>query len=281
MKPMKSSLMAVCLVSALTIAPAWSGDSKEVKEKVVIEETPNKWWGIEASTGWDSLYMFRGVNLLRNDKQYGSSLYWLDANFTWNITENDSINIGAWAAFGLDNTNYEELDLYVSYTRTFGNLSLTAGYINYIVFDGPFYQNDLFATAAYDFDLGFMTLTPSIGYYFNVGPGVENEGVSPVGGSYMTLRLDGDIPVYKEIVSLAPWVGFNFNFRYNAKEIDGGADTRYFNGANNFELGLSLPIQVTENITVSGYVAYSYQWQNLVSTQPSTVWSGASISFGF
>ncbi|MDA1204234.1 MAG: hypothetical protein O3A75_08065, partial [Verrucomicrobia bacterium] len=50
-------------------------DYKSGKEIVVVEED-EKWWSVNASTGWDSLYMFRGVNVLGN----GNGLYWLGAD---------------------------------------------------------------------------------------------------------------------------------------------------------------------------------------------------------
>jgi len=43
-----------------------------------------------------------------------------------------------------------------------------------------------------------------------------------------------------------------------------------------------MPIALSENITLSGYVAYSYAFVNINgSTLPSTFWGGANLAFAF
>ena len=85
----------VSMAAVLAGSPLLAGDGKTFKEKVVVEE-PSKPWGAALSTGWDSLYMFRGVNVIShgtygNNSDYGSGIYWTDLSFTWNITPNDPI----------------------------------------------------------------------------------------------------------------------------------------------------------------------------------------------
>jgi len=276
----------VSLAAVLAGTPLIAGDGKTFKEKVVIEE-PTQWYNAALSTGWDSLYMFRGVNVLRdaygNDNNYGSGIYWTDLSFTWNITENDFLTVGSWVAFGTSNTSYKEVDIYTSYTHTIGDLSLSAGYIFYYLFPTGtnLYSNELNVKAAYEFDLGFMSLTPSISYFFNIGPDLDNEGFAKSASSYLLLRLDGSIPVYKDVVALAPWVAYGTNFQYNARLTSSGTFD-YFNGANNLEVGLGLPVQINDVISVYGYVAYSYAFSNLFgTTQPSSVWGGAKVTFSF
>jgi hypothetical protein len=242
-------------------------------------EEPNKWWEANLSTGWDSLYMFRGVNLLRNGQSYGSSIYWTEADVTFNLTENDFLTVGAWFGVGIGgNVNYQELDAYVSYTRTFGSLSLYGGYILYTVWESgaATYSHELNVGASYQFEVGFVTLIPSITYYFNLGPGLDNGGFAPVAGSYLDLRLDLEMPLIGETVFLAPWIAYGTNFRYNANN-----DENFFNGANNLEFGLGVPIQLTEIITLYGYGAYSIAFKDLIDTRPNTFWGGASIQFSF
>ena len=47
------------------------------------------------------------------------------------------------------------------------------------------------------------------------------------------------------------------------------------------EVGIGLPIKINNVITVYGYGAYSYQWEGLVGTEPSTFWGGAKVTFSF
>lgn len=280
MKIATKIVAAVSMAAVLMGSPLLAGDGKTFKEKVVVEE-PRQWYNAALSTGWDSLYMFRGVNVLRNNDTYGSGIYWTDLSFTWNITDNDFLTVGSWFAFGTQNTSYKELDIYTTYTRTFGDFAVSFGYIFYYVLaPTTLYSHELNAKVAYTWDLGFMTVTPSLTYFFNIGPNNDDSGIAPEASSYLLARVDGSIPLYKDIVSLAPWIAFGTNFRYNAsQESDGSLD--FFNGANNAEVGLGLPIKINSVITLYGYAAYSYQWNSLVGTEPSSFWGGAKVTFAF
>ena len=109
----------------------------------------------------------------------------------------------------------------------------------------------------------------------------STNGLAKSASSYLLLRMDGSVPLYKDIVSLAPWASYGMNFEYNARPAsDGTAD--FFNGANNIEIGLAVPVKINSVITVSGYVAYSYAFYNLNgTTNPSTTYGGAKVTFTF
>lgn len=285
MKLATKIVAAVGLAAVLATKPLLAGDGKSFKEKIVVEED-RKWWGAALSTGWDSLYMFRGVNVLGANQDYGSSLYWTDLSFTWNITDNDFLTVGTWMAFGLGNTAYKEFDLYATYTHTFGNLAVSFGYVFYYYLNSELYQNELNAKVAYTFELpAGITITPSVTYFFNVGPDFENfergTGAVETCSSYLLARVDGSIPLYKDILSLAPWIGFGTSFDFNAKVANNADGFTFFTGANNLEVGLGLPIKINDVITLYGYGAYSYQWYGLIGTEPSTFWGGAKVTFSF
>lgn len=277
-----TKITAVALLGVLPAAkPLLAGDGKSLKEKIVLEEE-RKWWSAGLSTGWDSLYMFRGVNVLRGDQSYGSGLYWTDLNFTWNLTDDDFLTVGNWIAFGTQKTSYKENDAYINYTHTFGDLSLSFGYIFYYVFSEPnLYSHELNWKAAYTFNLpAGITLTPSLAYYLNLGPDTEDSGIAPQPSGFLLARVDASIPLYKDVLSLAPWIGYGTNFEYNAK-VESDGSLNWFNGANNLELGIGLPIKINDTITLYGYGAYSYQWYGLVGTEPSSFWGGAKVTFNF
>jgi hypothetical protein len=282
--------LAAVLAGSPLLAQSASTDGKTFKDKVVVEE-PTKWYGASLSTGWDSLYMFRGVNVLShgaygNSSNYGSGIYWTDLEFDWNITPNDVLAVGSWAAFGTSNTSYKEVDIYTSYTHTIGkDLALSAGYIFYYVFPTGYdlYSNEVNVKAAYTFHIGSATLTPSVAYFFNIGPDVTDSknGLAKSASSYLLLRLDSSIPLYKDIVALAPWVAYGTNFQYNSRLTTEGTYD-FFNGANNVEIGLAVPVKINSVISVSGYVAYSYAFYNLAgTTSPSTTYGGAKVTFTF
>jgi hypothetical protein len=249
------------------------------KEVVVVEEE-EKWWSVNASTGWDSLYMYRGVNLLGN----GNSLYWLGGDVSVSPWENGTFTAGVW--YGVSSvsyantpkTKYGELDVFADYTHSFGNLDLTVGYIYY--WYPSFYtsQNEIFFGAAYNIELGSITITPNTTYYYNLGPQLGNPGGAvPGGSSWWQMGVSAEVPVaYDGAVSLAPYTQFGLSFNVNAR--DNGSFVR---GGNNWQTGIALPIQFTSWFGISPYVAYSYQWQNLVGTDANTWWCGISANFSY
>jgi hypothetical protein len=129
-----------------------------------------------------------------------------------------------------------------------------------------------------------MTLTPAVTYFFNLGPdsGPGDEvGVVSTASSYLDIRVSGSIPVIKDVLSVDPWAAFGLNFGYNLQG-PSADDLSSFDGANNIEFGAALPWKVNDIITVSGYVAYSYAFEQLGGiTQPSTFWGGGKVAFAF
>ncbi len=303
-----NKIVALTGIVAFAATPLFAGTGKTFKETVVVEEeTP--WYNLAISTGWDSLYMYRGANVLNKPTStqfggdwasYGDSIYWTNTAFTWNLTDTDSLSVAGWLGFGLGNivNGYKEFDLMLNYTKTIDALTLGLGYTFYYIFPAGIenYANELNASVAYELDLGFMTLTPSATYFFNLGPAfVDNNNVGAFGAadghggvnqcsSFLNLKLAGDIPVYKDIVSIAPWTALGLNFGYN-QTLEGPANDphlQWFNGFNNWEFGCALPIAFNENITLSGYVAYSYAFENLNGTTlPSTFWGGVNLALAF
>lgn len=261
------SLLAISAVSVLR-----GGELAEVA-------SPD--WSAELSTGWDSLYMYRGINQVPGFDDYGSSLSWTALSATIFLSENDSLSIGTWAAFALGESDYKELDALASYTHAFGDLSLTFGYALYAVINEPLglFNNELNVAAAYGFDLGFLTLTPGVIYAFNVGPKLGQGGYSEQASSYLEARVDGEIPIHGETVGLAPWAALGINFRNNTT-VRGG-ETSPFVGADHVEFGVAVPVAVAESVTLSPYVAVSSQWSDFPGTRPTTFWGGVSVAFSF
>ena len=282
---MKLSKSLIALTSALAIsaAPLFAG-TKTFQETVIVEEEPSSWYNAELSSGYHSLNMFRGVNVLRNDS-YGSGVWVTDANFTWNISGNDTLTLGGVQVFGSSKSNYREFDAYLDYVHSIGDLDVALGYTFYHPYPSgdQYYANELSAEVAYTIDLGFMSLTPAVTYFFNLGPdndtGAAN-GIVNTGSSYLDIRVDGSIPVIADVVFIDPWIAFGINFDYNLKD-----DLQPFIGANNLEFGVEVPWIVNDIITISGYVAYSYAFEELnglyASTQPNTFWGGGKVIFSF
>ncbi len=256
-----------------------SGSAFAGEKTAATVETASPWSGSLAA-GWDSLYMFRGVNQLPGPGGYGSGISWTALSMAWSPTEQDSFAASTWVAFGTNQTDYKEVDVTFSYTRSLGDLSLSAGYALYAVLSEPggLYSNEIYVSAAYEFRFGAITFTPTLNYTFTLGPPPGGGGYIDPGASYLELRIDAEIPLYRNVVSATPWVASGFNFGYNSTDAD---VPETFDGADHLEMGLALPIALTSSITLSPYVAYSHTWLPLLGTRRDTFWGGASITFSF
>ncbi len=223
--------------------------------------------------------MFRGVNQLPGFSGYGSSLSWTALAFTIHLTETDSLKLGTWMAFGLTESDYKEIDGLATYTHTIGALSLSLGYALYAVTSetNGRYDHELNVAAAYEVQCGPVILTPALGYAFNVGPAPGNRGYIEQASSYLELRLDGEAPIFRDLVAAQPWVALGVNFRNNTATEDAAP----FVGADHVEAGLTLPITLGGSMSLAPYVATSFQWRDFPGTKPVTFWGGASVAFSF
>lgn len=275
-------------------APTFSPTATEGKSTAAVEQTEaEKWWSVNAGTGWDSLYMFRGVNVLGN----GNGIYWMNAGVgvsPWangTFTANFWYGVGSWWNGANRHQPYGEIDVTVGYAHEFGPLTLSAGWAYYHFTNiedsnrnTPTNQNEIYFGASYDIELGKVTITPNSTFYYNIGPQWGTAGGLASGGSsYWSLGLNSKIPVaFDGAVSLAPYTQFNLNFRFNTRT----PESTPFNGGNNWQSGIALPIQFTSWFNVSPYVAYSWTWQNLQgpfgnATDVNTWWCGVSANFSY
>ena len=251
-----------------------------------MESVPTSPFSAEISTGYDSRYMFRGMNIIPN-----TGVVWVEAAPCWEITPNDSITLPIWyatavgkAAFDGFNQNYRELDIPVNYTHTFGNLSLGAGYLLYTYYNltgatpgGTAVQNELNVNASYALKTGPLTWTPSLNYYYELGTAIQySYGSIYAGSSFLSLALTVDIPLYRDILSFSPNTQYNCTFGYNPNS-EGNA----LWGGNNWQITAPVKWQITKSIALTAYAAYSYQWRDLAYTAPSTFWGGGDITFSF
>ena len=89
----------------------------------------------------------------------------------------------------------------------------------------------------------------------------------------MEFRLDGDIPLYKDIVTLEPYALLGINAGYNTREAYGW---------NNFQFGTNLNLNITENISVFGGINYSIAMSVLrESGEPNVVWANCGITLAY
>lgn len=239
-------------------------------------------WSAALSAGWDSLYMYHGVNSLRNGRRYGSGIVWTELSVDWNLTDQDSFSVDAWHCLGTQSGGYREIDLSIVYTRTLGDLALSCGYGYFFGYSPDiFVSHELNATAGYALNVGPAKVIPSLAYFFTIGPDSQTGiGSAKAGSSFLLLRVDGSLPLYKDVIALEPWTAVGMNFQYTTST---GPDdeTVPFTGWNNAEAGIAVPFKINKVMTISAYFAYSRALANLSDTSTDTFWGGTNITFSF
>ena len=249
LKTLTSSLLAGFAFVVFATAPAKAGEEMSkvvVEEEIVVEE--ESWWSAELAAGWDSRYMFRGVDLLN-----GGSLAWTDLSFsTYGFT------LGAWYATGV-NDDFNEIDIYASYAWSLGPVDVEGGYIFYGFPRGGGETHEFFAALSTE---AIPFVTPGLAFYYDF---------DDFEGGWLEFSLASSIPVVEDVVSIDPFAAISYDFEYNSND----------NDLNNVQVGVEVPVALSENITLSGYVAYSWALDAIDDFQDDEFWGGAAISFAF
>lgn len=260
-----------------------------------VGEPDERWWQANVVTGWDSLYMDRGVNVLGN----GNGLYWWAVDLPLTLWPGGRLTPGLWSGSGSHwnranaSLGYQEWLVFADLSQQLGLFSVSVGWEHVSVPVAAEAQNEIYFGLACDWSIGPVTVTPSALWSYNLGPQEGTAGgVINGGSSYALLGLRASAPLARDgAVSFEPWTTFGFNFNYNERAGDPLLATEGvpFIGGNNLEFGVALPIALIGQFTLAPYLACSYQWQNLGagggsgtgSTAVVTWWAGLSASFGF
>jgi hypothetical protein len=283
----------IALVAVAATSSVKAGDTNAVGKDVkapVVATPASPLFNLNVSENYDSRYMFRGVNVLPSTGILSTTVTPI-----WHITANDTLSVPLWFGVGVGKTlnnglqNYRELDVPVNYTHAIGNWTLGAGYQLYSYFNQPGanhpggtgIQNEINANVAYTYKTGIVTWTPALAYYYELGT-VNNYTYGSVnaGSSFLSPSLTASVPLNflksDGSITFNPNLQYNFSFAYNDNTMN-----KPYSGANNVQITAPVTWQITKIISLTGYVAYSYQGANLVQTAPSTVWGGASVGLSF
>jgi len=269
-----------------------------------LNQTENDWWPLaELATGtggpvraietpagtlevsllaqWDSLYVYRGVNVLR-EGAYGSGIQ----TTTVAMALPDLAPVSPYAevsqAFSTGSVDYNEtsvtaggafelawMEWGLAYNGSFGSYS------------GFFQSHELRGSLAGGFDVLGAWTEPSVEGVLGLGPEtVDGGGGGKPGCGFLSLRLDAAREIPGWPLGLGAWVEGAFNFGYNSKEIaDNGLEA--FTGPNHFEAGLALSWEPRPGIAVTIYGAWSRELANLPLTRPDTFYGGVSAGVSF
>ena len=296
------ALAAVALTSALQAAETNSASYDKNVKQPVAEVAATPMFTGTVTTGYDSMYNFRGVDWIPN-----KGIATLSFTPVWHITSNDALAIAFWSCVALgqnspyNGNSYTELDVPISYTHTFGNLAVGCGYALYNYFNcgfpteqggissykpgGTGIQQEVNINANYTVKTGDVSWVPSIAYFYELGQAAPNNYASiNAGSSFLSTALTVGVPLYKDIVSFNPNTQYNISFGYNNTASSQGASKLY--GFNNWQVTAPVTWKVTSAISLTAYVAYTYQ-PDLYNTVALTAmpvnrfYGGASIGYSF
>lgn len=256
---LKMTATALSLAFTAAIAPAFAGTvmtSDKSYTPPVPEEEVESWWSAELSTGYDSQYMFRGVDILNDHGLHWTQLTVSAKGFT----------IGAWYANGIESDDdFSELDIFGSYTYDLGPVALEVGgiYYRFPEQEGPLTDTyEAYVGASYS---PIKWITASLYYYYDF---------DLFQAHYVQAKLESSIPV-TESISIDPWVAVAFGDYNNV-----GSAFVY----DHVEGGVAVNVALNDYVSISGYGAYARAGdgtRNIGATKDDEFWGGASIAFSF
>ena len=253
------------------------------------ENEKERSWTAMLSTGWTSREVQYGVDQTGDYGAYTTELALRLQNLT----------LGGWFGFGTGN-DYQEWDFTVSYTFELGSIFITPGYnFSYqrSVFDDQASRAAKEAHAhsaprnhrqaqhqtehdpaeprqssdAYGHEI-FLFLATSVVPAVTPGMLFVTDVVNAP-GSYLEVRLDGEIYVCKEVFELQPYVLLGINLGYNT--------TDYY-GWNNFQFGLLATWRINRFVSIFGGINYSVALTALQQIeQENEIWASGGVMFSY
>ena len=245
----------------------------------VQEAEQNRNWGVYFNTGWQSRHVHYGV-----DETGPSGAYVNEAGVQYG-----DFTVNVWNGFGLGN-DLVEWDFTAAYNIDAGPVFIMPGYnFRYVPSqnegghshgghgehgheehghkeEGGGHVHNEFGNelllAVGTRELPYVT--PSAVFIWDL---------SNLPGAFLEFRLDGDVPVYKDIVSLQPYALLGLNFGYNTTDVY---------GLNSFQFGLQSTVAINEYVSAFAGVNYSVALEALDAIdQDNVFWVNVGLSFAY
>jgi hypothetical protein len=258
-----------------------------ITEAVDVQETgipvraadSDRIWGVNVTTGWESRHVHYGVDESGPSGAYVNEVGVRLGDFSVNV----------WNGFGLGN-NLVEWDFTAAYNVELGPVFVVPGYnLRYV----PRYAKDSHGEEegeehgheeeehgedhsehvhnTYGNELFLVLGTTAIPYVTPSTVFIWDLNNNP--GGFLEFRLDGEVPVYEDIVSLQPYALLGLNFGYNTTEVY---------GLNNFQFGLQGTVAINDYVSVFAGVNYSVALEALEAIdQENVVWVNVGLSFAY
>jgi hypothetical protein len=248
---MKKALLAL-LVSAAGFAQA-GAPAKAPVQVAPVDDT----LGFSATIGYDSKYIFRGVD-------YGDSLITASLSIPVKLTDNLTFTFAPWygsaAGGGRFSEDYDELDLFAGLAYDAGFATIGAGYTWYYF---PFTGEDT-SEPSITISKSFGNVNVFAGAYLDLEADAGSEGF------YYEAGLNTSIAITDKL-SLVPEAKVSY-----------GTDYYGVDGFNNIALKLGLPYALTKTATLTPYVAGSLAIDSLDDAgEDSYLFGGVSLTVTF
>ena len=232
--------------------------------------------GVYLSTGWESRHVHYGV-----DESGSSGAYVNEVGVQYG-----DFSVNVWNGFGLGN-DLVEWDFTAAYNFEAGPVFIMPGYnFRYVPSqnegehgheehgheeDGHEEEGGGHAHNEFGNELLLAVGTRALPYVTPSAVFIWDLNNLP--GSFLEFRLDGDVPVYKEIVSLQPYTLLGLNLGYNTTDVY---------GLNNFQFGLQTTCRLCAWASFFAGVNYSVALEALDAIgQHNIFWVNAGLSFAY
>lgn len=242
-------------------------------------ENSRRSWGAEFKTEWESRHVHYGVNETGNSGAYANAVG----------VEIGGLALNAWNGFGLGN-EFLEWDFSAAYNFELGPVFVMPGY-NFRYMPGHVESGDhgghdahgggeehgeqggegahAHNTYGNEIFLGLGTtaipyVTPAMMFLWDL---------NNIPGAFMELRLDGDVPVYRDVVSVQPYALLGLNFGYNTTDVY---------GLNNIQFGTQATWRLCKCLSAFAGVNYSVALEALEAMDQGNIfWVNVGLSFDY
>ena len=249
------TLTTLTLASVAAAGSAIAGETYSAPAPVPpIVEAADDALGFSVALGYDSSYVFRGLDL-------GDNLVWGDVSYANDFGGPLEFSVGAWYAStnGSDGDEFDELDVYGGVAASVGAVDLAVGVIYYYFPDVDDNTFEIYGSVGTEF--------AGVGLELYYGYDTELNG----GSAYYAISAGYSIPL-GDTLSLDFSSAISYGDDYNFEGT----------GFNNVDVRLALPIALTDAATLEPYIAGSIPIDGLDDTgEDDILYGGVAISVSF
>ena len=247
------SLIALATAAGTANAGAPAKNPKAPEPVAPVDDS----LGFSLSVGYDSKYIFRGVD-------FGDNLLWGSLSIPIKLTDKLTFTFAPWYGNIADGV-YDELDLAAGFTYDLGFATIGAGYTWYYFPFSDFDTNEPNITINSCLcTLGECKINWFAGAFCDLEANAGDEGW------YFETGLNTTVPVTDKI-SLVPEVRVTYATTYYGQD-----------GWNNVLLKLGAPIALTKTATLTPYIAGSVALEGLDAVnQQDELFGGVSLTVTF